>query len=171
MATKPSSGGEDDSEPPLPKDVLAEMEYDWDGPEYAYDEDGPYVPERYRSEQRPYEHKPTLYELYWGKLLSTTEIAALFDVDTKNISLQLRRHGIPRRVREACVTIDANSYNVLDGFLTDAESAQMSFEWVGVCRPKYLPPYDDRDADDVSRSGLTDDDGSEHERIEWTDLQ
>lgn len=58
------------------------------------------VPERYQPDPRPHESKERLYELYWGQLLSQSEIATELDVGKHAIQEQLCEFGIPRRVTE-----------------------------------------------------------------------
>lgn len=57
------------------------------------------VPQKYQARTRDWERKSWLYQLYWGQLLSTNEIADRAGVHPSTIKEQLYRHGIPRRTQ------------------------------------------------------------------------
>lgn len=73
------------------------------------------TPEKYRAEPQKWKQKDWLYEMYWGKLSTTREMAEKCDVSShRHVREQLVEHGIPRRPRGF-----AASHSPFTGFYTD----------------------------------------------------
>jgi hypothetical protein len=137
----------------------------------GYDEDGNYVPERYRPEKPLYERKDVLYELYWGRIMSSREIGAYLDVGSKTVLNNMRDHGIPRRGRKGYLHKKIKWHQKpLQGFLTRGSLVNTDDEWVAVCRPKHLPPWDERSPGEYEREDTVEWERSESSDVTWSDV-